>query len=575
LPSDPSDRRRRRSRPLTTTLVPTTPRPDGTTPQPDWPLVGRERELQVLRDLLEQGPPAAVVLAGPLGVGKTRLAHECLAMAAASGMATERTVATHAASHIPFGALAPVLHATSPPGALDDRADVLRRSVAALADRPGGRRLVLLVDDAHLLDDASATLLHQVAAARSVTVLATVRSGEPAPDPIVALWKDGLASRIELGGLDHDATEELLTTVLGGPVDPATARQLVDRCQGNALFLRELVLGALDDGTLVDDGVLWRLVGDLSPSDRLVEIVEGRLGRLTDEERALMELVSHGEPLGQAELDALSDRAVADALERRGLLTTRFDGRRLQVSLAHPVYGDVVRARTPALRARAIAESLAGVIEQAPPRRHDDVLRIAAWRLTAGGGDPRLLLEGATIARWRYDFPLAERLARAAGEAGAGFDAELLAAHVASLQGRRQEAEAALAELAGRCRDDRQHGMVAVARFDNLATWSGCERDDLLDDALRRVGDTDVIDQLEARRLWALLDRHGPRVAAEAAQTLADRSRGEALVVACLVGALCLTRLGHLDAAIEMSERGREAREGIDSPLAWNPGGTR
>jgi len=556
---------------MTTTLLPST-RPDGTTSPPDWPLVGRARELQALRDLLEDGPPGAIVLAGPLGVGKTRLARECLAMAAASGMATARAVATHAASHIPFGALAPLLHATSRrPGAVDDRADVLRRSVAALADRPDGGRLVLLVDDAHLLDDASATLLHQVAVAGSVTVLATVRTGEPAPDPIVALWKDGLAPRIELGGLDHGATEELLTTVLGGPVDPATARQLVDRCQGNALFLRELVLGALDDGTLVDDGVLWRLVGDLSPSDRLVEIVEGRLGRLTDEERALMELVSHGEPLGQAELDALSDRRVAEALERRGLLTTRLDGRRLQVSLAHPVYGDVVRARTPALRARAIAESLAGVIEQAPPRRHDDVLRIAAWRLTAGGGDPRLLLEGATIARWRYDFPLAERLARAAGEAGAGFDAQLLAAHVTSLQGRREEAEAALAELAGRCRDDRQRGMVAVARFDNLATWSGCDRVDLLDDALRRVGDPDVIDQLEARRLWALLDRHGPRAAAEAAQALADRSRGEALVVACLVGALALARLGHLDAAVEMSERGREAREDIDSPLAWNP----
>lgn len=557
---------------MTTTLAPPTPPTDGTTPRPDWPLVGRARELQALRDLLEEGPPPAVVLAGPLGVGKTRLAHECLALAGASGMATARAVATHAASRIPFGALAPLLHTTSPrPGAIDDRADVLRRSVAALADRPDGSRLVLLVDDAHLLDDASATLLHQVAVAGSVTVLATVRTGEPAPDPIVALWKDGLAPRIELDGLDQDATEELLTTVLGGPVDPATARQLVDRCRGNALFLRELVLGALDDGTLVDDGVLWRLVGDLSPSDRLVEIVEGRLGRLTDDERALMELVSHGEPLGQAELDALSDRTVAEALERRGLLTTRLDGRRVQVTLSHPVYGDVVRARTPALRTRAVAEALAGVIEQAPPRRHDDVLRVAAWRLTAGGGDPRLLLEGATIARWRYDFPLAERLARAASEAGAGFDAELLAAHVTSLQGRRDEAEAALADLAGRCRDDREVGTVAAARFDNLATWSGRDRVDLLDDALRRVGDPDVIDQLEARRLWALLDRHGPRAAAEAAAALADRARGEALVVACLVGAFCLSRLGHLDAAVEMSERGRDAREGIDSPLAWNP----
>jgi hypothetical protein len=115
----------------------------------------------------------------------------------------------------------------------EDRGDLLRRYGRAVLDGAGGRPLLVFVDDAHLLDDGSATLLHQLALTRAATVLATVRSGERAPDPVVALWKDALADRIEVGVLDAAAIEELLVSVLGGPVDAASVRQLVDRCRGN------------------------------------------------------------------------------------------------------------------------------------------------------------------------------------------------------------------------------------------------------------------------------------------------------------------------------------------------------
>jgi DNA-binding CsgD family transcriptional regulator len=525
-----------------------------------------------LRDLLTAPGPRGVVLAGPPGVGKTRLGHECVVVAEQLGMATAQVVGTRSAARIPFGAVAPLLHAASPErGTVDDRVDLLRRSVAALAERSDGRDLLLFVDDAHLLDDASATLVHQVAATGTATVLATVRTGDPAPDPVVALWKDGLAERVEVGGLGPESMAELLAAGLGGPVDPATAVQFTELCQGNALFLRELVMGALDDGSLQDDGGIWRLVGQLSPSARLVEIVEARLGRLDEDERALMELVSYGEPLGQAELATLSDPEVAEALERRGLLASHLDGRRLQVHLAHPIYGDVIRSRTPALRARTIAESLAGAVERTRPERHEDVLRVATWRLLAGGGDPDVLLQGATIARWRYDFALAESLARAAVDAGAGFDAALLAAHLASLQGRRDEAEDELATLVTQAGDDNQRGQIAVARFDNIVTWTARDDLQLLDEAASTITDPDWLDQLEARRLGVVLNSHGPRAAADAAQSLIAHAHGEALVFAAFVGALSLGRLGRLDAAIEMSRRGHAARQALDSPLAWYP----
>src|SRR5207253_7395926 len=104
-------------------------------------------------------------------------------------------------------------------------------------------------------------------------VLATVRSPDPTPDPVLALWKDGLAERIELDGLNSAAITDLLEQVLGGPVDPATSGRLARRCQGNVMFLRELVVGAIRDGSLSDEGGLWHQVGNVVPSGRLVDLV--------------------------------------------------------------------------------------------------------------------------------------------------------------------------------------------------------------------------------------------------------------------------------------------------------------
>ena len=410
--------------------------------------------------------------------------------------------------------------------------------------------------------------MHQVAATGAATVVATVRSGEVAPDPVVALWKDGLAERVEVAALGPEATVELLGTVLGGPVDPATAARLSDLCEGNVLYLRELVAGALDDGALRDDGGIWQLVGDPSPSSRLIELVEARLGDLDDHQRGLLELVAYGEPVSQATLAALSDPSVAETLERRGLLAGRLDGHRLQVRLAHPLYGEVVRARTPALRTRAIARSLADTVERISPADPDDALRLASWRLTAGDSDPQDLLDGAAAARRGDDLELAEQLARAAADAGAGFDAELLAALGAGLQGRRHAATE-LAALGRRAGDDDERAFVAIARFDTSGVWHAVDHDGVLGVASATVTDPAWRDRLTARGLALVLGAEGPRAAVAAALPLLVDSEGEALAFACLVAAHGLARTGRLRAASAVADRGRATREQVDSPLAW------
>ena len=257
----------------------------------------------MLGGMLADPEAKGLVLAGPAGVGKSRLAVECLRQAERMGLPTAEVCASRAAAGLPFGAVAPLLPPDGwpEPGAAGmDRADLLRRFAAALSERAAGGRLVLLVDDAHLLDDASATLIYQVASSGTTQLLVTVRTGERAPDPVLALWKDGVLDRRELQGLDGQAVQELLTDALGGPVDPATVVRVAARCQGNVLYLRELVLGAVEVGTLACEGGLWRLVGPLAPSGRLIELVEARLGGLGDAERSLLEAVALGEPLSSA-----------------------------------------------------------------------------------------------------------------------------------------------------------------------------------------------------------------------------------------------------------------------------------
>jgi CubicO group peptidase (beta-lactamase class C family) len=69
------------------------------------------------------------------------------------------------------------------------------------------RRTVVVVDDAHLLDDGSAALVLHLAASTQVAIVATMRSGEPCPDAVVSLWKEALADRVDLQALSEAETE--------------------------------------------------------------------------------------------------------------------------------------------------------------------------------------------------------------------------------------------------------------------------------------------------------------------------------------------------------------------------------
>ena len=540
----------------------------------DWPLVGRDEEVRELVGLLIHHR-RSLVLAGPAGVGKSRLASELIERCKRAGFATERITATAASASLPFGALAPVL----PPfdaeavGRVDDKAELLRRTAVGLVERAAPRRLVFFVDDAHLLDAASATLVHQLVTTESAVVIATVRSGEPAPDPIVALWKDGLADRRDLTGLSSIAVGELLTAVLSGLPDPNSVAELMNRSGGNVLFLKELVIGAQESKTLRNDGGVWRLNGPLVASERLTEIVGARLGRLSVDELSFLELIAVGEPLGAAELSALGNPEIAEHLERKRLLSIHVQGSQMLIRFAHPLYGDYVRNQMPALRRRALARELADAAEQRGTHRQDDLLRIATWRLEGGGGDPELMCKAASMARWHYDFDLAEQLVNAAIDMGSGFDARLLQAQLASLQGRGEEAETQFAGLEADCADEAQRGAVALSRIDNMAFYLGrpAEGVRLAEESEASISAQNWRDQIRARRSALVFALEGPAAGAAVAVPVVSTADSRALVWAAQVAAFTLGRMGQIDEGLDAAARGYEAHLKVEEPLDWYP----
>ncbi|KOV84156.1 LuxR C-terminal-related transcriptional regulator [Nocardia sp. NRRL S-836] len=365
-----------------------------------WPFVGRDAELTAVRRAVRG---AGLIVAGPAGVGKTRLVDEVAC--------DVRLRATAALSAIPLGVMAPFLPSVDP-----SPLAMLSAARTALAGR------VVVVDDVHLLDDASAGLLHLLVAHREAVVVATLRSGERAPDPVVALWKDELLPRIELEPLGRDAVVEVLETVLGGAVDSATAERLWTASAGNMLLLREMHFAA----QWVSHGGVWSLDGPLPLSARLVELIEAHLAAVPDDDRRLLELLAFGEPL---------DLPASEALD--GLVVVSEEGLRL----AHPLYGEVLRAQCPPLRKRNHQRHLASVL--------DDPLRVAVLRLDSGtADDPALLLTAARLACATGDVGLAERLARAAWSVGGGVEAGRLFAEVLTFSDRPEEAEEVFAMVA-------------------------------------------------------------------------------------------------------------------------------
>ena len=432
-----------------------------------WPFVGRDSEVLEFQAALVDSGCDGLLVYGPPGVGKTRFAEECLTAAAAAGWAVARTATSTPGTTVPLGALAHLLPADLGASRFDPPA-VFTRIALAIQARSADAAVVLFVDDIPLLDRLSLVVLGQLVASRAVFLLGTAGSCGDLPARLSGLWRSDRLHRVELAELSYGSVEDLLQRALGAAAEPRTIDELWSVSRGNPLLLRELILGAQAAGALVASHGIWRITTELPVTSRLAEVVAAQIAGAGSAREAL-DLLALVASVSATELTEMVGPAALEHAECAGLVSVQANGRRTEVSLAHPVFGRVLRDQLGTLTRRRLLHDHASWIEGRCGRRREDPLRLATWRLDAGQPvKPEMLLQAARLARYGQDFALVERLIRAAGQPTP--EAQLLLGEACYALARYGEAEQVLAVAQEAATDQRQLAQIVAARADAL-TW--------------------------------------------------------------------------------------------------------
>ncbi|MGW2638556.1 LuxR C-terminal-related transcriptional regulator [Streptomyces sp. NPDC001348] len=433
------------------------------TPGLQWPLVGREAESEAFAHAFAGGLGQGWVVCGPTGMGKTRLADECLAYVAGQGGRTARAVASTAASGVPLGAIAPLL----PPGA--DLADpsTLFRYVAQGLRGENGTRTAIFVDDIHLLDSASVRLIGQLLDAEAIFLICSINTSVSSPFPASALLDRGdRITRVDLGSLGFRDVSVLLERVLGGPVALRAVQALFAASAGNPLYLRELVLGALASADLGNDGEIWDLSETpLRGTPGLADLISRRMAGFGPAARPVLESLALCGPLSLEEAAELADERVLSALEEAGLVRMSTSGRRTTVTLDHPVFGDILRSKITTVRGRRLLLQRIQRVETRGSRRHEDLLNLVSWRLSATGtAPPDQLVTAASLALSLTDSAQALRLLENLQPQQRTSPALLLQGTALAYLGRLEEADEVLEAAEDVARSDAEKADAATAR---------------------------------------------------------------------------------------------------------------
>ncbi|WP_293242773.1 LuxR family transcriptional regulator [Mycolicibacterium sp.] len=380
-----------------------------------WPLTGRSDQIVELNRLLATDGVWGVVLAGKAGVGKSRLAREAVLAAAEAGQSVRSVAATATSQSIPLGAFA---RWTDDIGGAPFA--LARRVVDALTADVPPHRLLVLVDDAHLLDELSALVVHQLVQSRAATVIVTIRTGEAVPAAVTALWKDGLLHRSDIEPLTRGDADRLLSAALGARPDQECGAALWRLTRGNVLFLRELVDLELQAGRLVADRGALRWHGSAPISGSLAELVDAQIGAISAAVRDVVDLVAVSEPVDWYCLRLMADQDGIEAAEQRGLIRTSGD----EVYIGHPMYAEVRLNRCGSSRLRRLRGQVATTMKDGgSPAKI--MKRGLLWLESDLPSDTDVLLSAAKAAISLLDFETAERLFTAATDIGVGDEARV------------------------------------------------------------------------------------------------------------------------------------------------------
>ncbi|WP_458782188.1 LuxR C-terminal-related transcriptional regulator [Arthrobacter sp. D3-16] len=338
-----------------------------------------ERICNIVRDGTSH---AVFVMAGP-GIGKTSLT-EAIAERLSGELNILQIHGSSALAAVPFGVLTPYTGELSAEESVSPVA-VLRSMWTYFEKLKGGRGapVLLLVDDAHHLDDSSAGVLADLISAGWATVVAAARPRPGLPQPLDQLWYDGLAERVDLRPLTREQIEEVLAHVLDGTVPAATVDSIWIASGGNPRLLDALLHDAAETGVLAKRNGIWMLLGPL-PADggQLTAVVTKDHIRRGPEEQEALKLIALAGPVGRKVIEDISGAAVVRSLLDQQMISEN-SGVPAELSMWNALFASAVRNTLSVSRSLQLLEKIR-IHQNGTVLRGEGKLRSVEWAFECG-----------------------------------------------------------------------------------------------------------------------------------------------------------------------------------------------
>jgi class 3 adenylate cyclase len=402
--------------------------PAGARALSDAPLVGRERDLDLLTRLWDQvcseRRPHLVTVIGPAGIGKSRLAEVFARLVSARGGHALRGRCLPYGDSSAYGAFAQqvkqaagIFDNDEPAVALeklklghpDDATDLLDALALLLGfrteakvDREGlffaARRFVekiarveptlLVFEDIHWADPSLLDLIEVLSARTHESAVLFVALARPELFAERPAWGGGLvsATALSLEPLAEDHAEQLAARLLAGRGEDGSPVRLASAAEGNPLFIEELAAVVAERPAL---GV------DALPTT-IRSILAARLDALEPDERAvLLDAAVVGKIFWRGIVERLQRRSVGTGellgtLQERGFIRREAESRiqgEQQYTFKHDLMRAVAYGTVPRARRRERHATVAGFLEEKTTATGETAATLAFHWREAGDAD--------------------------------------------------------------------------------------------------------------------------------------------------------------------------------------------